>query len=112
MAIKGNLSSGLVAATLADFTILENTSNGRFAIQSISLAEAAGTGDTIELFKSPDNTSAAGTRIDEIVLAADETKKAIFTPFNLAKDEFLVGKALVGALANVEAIYIAYTGSS
>ncbi len=112
MSIKGNNSSGLVSATAADFTILENTSNSRWTVNIINLHEHGGVGDTVDLFKSPDATSAAGERIDQVVLAANDTIPSLFTPVNLAPGEFLLGNAVTGALVNVEAIYTAYSGDS
>lgn len=112
MSIKGNNSSGLKPATAVDFTILENISNGRWVVTAISLHEHAGTGDTIELFVSSDAISAAAERIDNIVLGANETKPGLFTPVVLAAGEFLLGNAVTGALANVEAIYTTYDGDS
>lgn len=112
MSIKGNNTSGLISAIAADFTILENTTNTRWAVTQIHLHEHGGVGDTVELFKSSNAASAAGERIDNIVLAADETESSAFTTVVLEAGEFLLGNALAGALVNVEAIYTTYTGSS
>lgn len=112
MSIKGNNSSGLIAVPIGDITVLNNTTLTRWSVSSINLHEFGGTGDTVELFKSVDATSAAGERIDKIVLAVDETKPSLFVPFNLAPGEFLIANGLVGALVNVEALYIAYTDDS
>jgi len=112
MSIKGNNSSGLITVPAGDITILNNNTTTRWSISSINLHEFGATGDTIELFKSADAVSAAGERIDKIVLAADETKPSLFAPFNLAPGQFLLANGLVGALVNVEALYIAYTDDS
>ena len=112
MSIFGNNSSGLIAVTAADITILENISTTRWTVTAINLHEFGATGDTVELFKSADSTSAAAERIDRIVLAADETKPGLFTPFNLEAGEFLLANAVTGALVNIEAIYTIYTGDS
>lgn len=111
MAVKGNNSSGLISATAADFTILQNTSQGRWAVTQLK-AHAISTGDTVDFFKSSDAVSAAGERIDQLVLGANETKSSLFPTVNLAPGEFLLGNALTGALVNVEAIYTAYDGDS
>lgn len=112
MSIKGNNTSGLISATAADFTILQNTTTTRWAVTQIHLHEHGGAGDTVELFKSANATSAANERIDNIVLAADETESSTFTTFVLEAGEFLLGNAITGALVNVEAIYTTYTGGS
>ena len=111
MSIKSQKSSGLISAPAADFTILDNTSTGRWSISSVSLHEHAGTGDTVELFKSTDTSSASGERIDQIILAADETKLSLFD-FNLDPGEKLLGNATTGALVNVEAKYTTFDGAS
>ena len=112
MSIKGNNSSGLISATAVDFTILQNTSTTRWSVNSISLHDYGGVGDTVELFVSADAVSAAAERIDKIVVAIDETDPGLFIPFNLAAGQFLVGKAVTGATVNVNAIYTIYTGDS
>ena len=112
MSIKGNNSSGVISATAADFTILQNTSTTRWVVTSINLHDHASTGDTIELFVSTDAVSAAAERIDEIVVAVDETKPGIFIPIVLAAGQFLVGNATTGAVVNLEAVYTIYSGDS
>ena len=112
MSIKGNNSSGLITVPSADITVLNNNTGTRWSVSSVNLHEFGGTGDTVELFKSADASSAAGERIDEIVLLADETKPSLFAPFNLGPGEFLLAKGLAGALVNVEALYIVYTDDS
>ena len=112
MSIKGNNTSGLIPATAADFTILQNTTTTRWAVTQIHLHEQVGTGDTVALFKSADAVSAAGERIDQVVLGANETKDSLATTTVLEAGEFLVGNAVTGALASVEAIYTIYDGGS
>ena len=112
MAIKGNKSSGIIDATAADFTILQNTSSNRWAVTQIHLHADTAVGDTVELFSSPDATSAAGVRIDRVVMAGDDTQDALFVTTILEAGRFLVGNATAGALVNVEAIYTIYTGDS
>jgi len=113
MSVKGNNTSGLISALVTDTTILQNTSTSdRWAVTSISLHEFGGTGDTVELFVSNDATSAAAERVDNIVLAANETEKAIFPTLVLAAGQFLLANALTGSLVNVEAIYTIYSGDS
>ena len=113
MSIKGNNSSGLISALVTDTEILNNTSTSdRWAVNSISLHEFGGTGDTVELFVSNTSASAAAGRIDKLVLATDETEKAIFPPLVLSAGQFLLAKAATGSLVNVEAIYTIYSGDS
>lgn len=112
MSIKGNNTSGLISATAADFTILENTTTSRWAVTIINLHEHSGVGDTVDLFISADAVSASTERIDQLVLGANETKSSLFTTAVLEAGEFLLGNAVTGALVNVEAIYTAYSGDS
>lgn len=111
MAIKGNQSTALIAATAADFTIFQNTTSGRVAFTQIHLHEFGNTGDTVELFRSADATSAAGERIDQVVLAANESEFSSAATVVIEPGEFLVGNAVTGALVNVQGIYTQYSGS-
>lgn len=112
MAVKGNNGSGLIAATAADFTILSNTTTGRWAVTAINLHEQLGVGDTVALYVSADATSAAAERIDNLALAPNETKSSFFTPVVLSPGQFLLGNAVTGGQVAVEAIYTAYDGDS
>lgn len=113
MTIKTNNSSGVVTSggAGADFTILQNNTSGRWAVTIINIHDIGG-GDTLNLFVSNDATSAAGERIDQVVLAANETKPSLFTTVVLSPGQFLLGNAIGANLLNIEAIYIAYDGSS
>jgi hypothetical protein len=112
MAIKGNNSSGLISVPAGDVMVLQNTTTTRQTVTAINLHEYGNTGDTIEIFKSADAVSAAAERIDEVVLAANDTVQSLFTPVNLAAGEFLLANGATGGLVNIEAIYTAYTGDS
>lgn len=112
MSVKGNNSSGLIAVPAGDVTVLQNTTTTRWAVESVNLHAISAVGDTVDLFKSANATSAAAERIDRLVLAGDDTPSSLFTPFNLAPGEFLIANAVTGALVNIEAIYTAYTGDS
>ncbi len=112
MSIKGNNSSGLVAIPSGDVTILQNITTTRWAVTAIHVHDQLGVGDTVELFVSADATSAAGERIDKLVLGVDETKDAAFVPVVLQAGEFLLGNGLAGGQLVVEAIYTIYDGDS
>jgi len=112
MSIKGNNTSGLIAATAADFTILQNTTSGRWAVTIINLHDQLGAGDTVDLFVSADAVSAAAERIDNVVLAANETQSSAFTTVVLSAGQFLLGNAVTGGQVAVEAIYTTYDGDS
>lgn len=110
--IKGNNSSGLISVPSGDVTVLNNDTSTRWAVGAINLHTETAVGDTVELFKSPDATSASGERIDRIVMAGDDTQPGLFTPFNLEAGLFLIATSTTGGLVNIEAIYTAYTGDS
>jgi len=112
MAVKSNLSSGLIAVGNTDTTVLENAGTGRWVVYSINLHDYGATGEDVELFVSADATSAAGERIDIITIGADETKPGIFTPVALDIGQFLIAKGSAGSTTNIEAVYTAYSGSS
>lgn len=112
MALKSDNSSGLISVANADTTILNNTTEGRWVVKQISLHDYNSGGDTVELFLSSDATSAAGERIDRIVLGANETKPGLFVPFNIPAGSYLIAKATTGSRINVEAIYTSRDGSS
>ena len=112
MTIKADNSSGLIAVGSTDTTVLNNTSNGRWTVKSISLHDHSGSGDTVDLFKSSDATSAAAERIDQIVLAANETKQVVFVPVEIPSGYYLIANATTGARVNTEAVYTARDGAS
>lgn len=112
MSIKGGNSSGLTNATAADFTILNNTTTGRWVITMVNLHEYGGTGDTVGLYVSANASTVAAERVDSVVLAANETKLATAVSFNIEPGDFLLGNAVTGNLVNVIANYTAYDGDS
>ncbi len=114
MSIKTNNTSGVITSGAAstDFTVLNNISTGRWAVTIINIHANTAAGDTVELFVSPNATSASGKRIDKVVLAADETKSSLFTTVVLSPNEQLIGRPIGATLLNLEAIYTAYDGSS
>ncbi len=112
MSVKGNNSSAVVDATAADFTVLQNNTTTRWAVTQLHLMETGSTGDTINFYRSPNASSASGDLVDQVVIPADEPALSIAPTIVLEAGEFLVGNAVTGSLANVWAIYTAYTGSS
>lgn len=112
MSIRRNNSSGVISVAITDTTILQNTSQGRWTVSNLKAHDYGNTGDTVEIFISDDASSAAGERVDLIVLAPNETKQSLFAPFNVESGMFLIANALVGDLLNVEAIYTTHTGDS
>jgi len=112
MSIKGNNTSGLIPATAADFTILQNSTTTRWAVTIINLHDQLGAGDTVELFVSADASSAAAERIDNVVVAPNATEPAEFTTVVLSSGQFLLGNAATGGQVVVEAIYTTYDGDS
>lgn len=78
MAIRTNIGLGVtdLGATGADVVLIQPSTLGieRIAVTAMTLHETAGTATTVvNLFESPDLTSASGTRIAQVTLSADET---------------------------------------
>ncbi len=113
MAIKGNNSTGLINVPGTDVTILQNSTSGdRYAVTQLHLHDYGGTGDTVEIFRSVDAVSASAERIDNIVIAADETMTSLAATIVLNPGEFLIANGGTGGTVNIYAIYTTYTGSS
>ena len=74
MAIKGNVGSGVIAILASDTTILDLSAE-RAAITAFSLHNTSVSTVTVEIYISPDLTSASGSQIDYISLNQDETKE-------------------------------------
>ena len=111
MAIKSNnAANGLIIA--ATDTTLLNPITGRAAITFASLHEQTGSSETIELFISPDSSSAAGERLDEIVFAANETIQPVSMLITVPDGNFLIAKATTGARVEANISFTQYTGSS
>jgi len=111
MPIKsGNTSTVLVLST--DTTLL-NPTTGRAVITSAVLHEQTGAAETVELFISANSASAAGERIDRIVLAANETNMPLaLGGLAVPSGYYLIGKATTGSLAMMSITYTQYTGAS
>lgn len=105
MSIKSGQMTGLVALTAATDQVIANpaalTSQEFY---NLVVQDTAGAGDTVELFLSDDATSAAGERIDRVVLGASETKA--FLPVGVPAGKFLIVKAgVTGTTIHGEYIY-------
>ncbi len=88
MAIKSGLQFGpLNLAASTDATVVSCTADERKDAYEIH-AHSIGVAATVELFYSIDATSAAGERIEQIVLAADETKS--FRGVSVAASRYLI----------------------
>ena len=111
MAIKGNNPINGVLILATDTTLL-NPTTGRAAVTFASLHEQTGAAETVELFISPDATSTAGERIDEVVFAADDTFQPVSMLLTVAQDEFLIAKGTTGSLVEANLSFTQYTGAS
>lgn len=105
MSIKSGQMTGLIALTAAtDLTIANPDPKTTEEYYNLVVQDSAGTGATVELFLSDDSTSAAGERIDRVVLAANETKS--FLPVGVPASKFLIAKAdAAGVTLHGEYIY-------
>ena len=111
MAIKGNNAVTGVLILNTDTTLL-NPTTGRAAVTFASLHEQTGAEETIELFISSDASSAAGERIDKIVLAANETTQPVSMLLTIPDDFFLIAKATTGSRVECNLTFTQYTGNS
>jgi hypothetical protein len=76
MAVKGNLSQGLVslAAATTDTTLVQpSIAVNRLAVTAAILSNTESANREVELYESPNLTSASGTLVATYVLAAEET---------------------------------------
>ncbi len=111
MAIQSNNTANGTLILISDTTLL-NPTTGRAAITFASLHEQTGVGETINIFLSPDSTSAAGERIDQVVFAANETFQPVSMLLTVPKDNFLIAKGTTGSLVEANISFTQYTGSS
>jgi hypothetical protein len=111
MAITTNNPAN-VLVLITDTTLL-NPTTGRASITFANLHEQTGAQETVELFVSTDSSSAAGERIDKIVLAANETVSPIsLAGLSIPSGSFLIAKGTAGSLVKADLSYTQYTGSS
>ncbi len=109
--IKTNQAANGIVIGSGDTTLLNPTA-GRGAVTFASLHEQTGATETIELFISPDATSAAGERLDTIIFAADETLQPASMLLTVPSGFFLIGKATTGGLVESNISFTQYSGSS
>ena len=114
MAIQANLSSGVQDVGISDTAILNPTSV-RFAVTAAVLTNTADAARTVEIYESPDQTSASGELVATLVLDALEAlpiEEVIGQSYNVGEN--LVAVASNGSGGDVKArlTYTHYTGSS
>lgn len=76
MAVRGNVSDGLVelAAASSDTTLLQPTvAFNRWAVTAAVLSNTQAANRVVELYESPNTTSASGTLITTYTIAANST---------------------------------------
>lgn len=111
MPINSGIAHAPVAVGTTDTTILNPTA-GRSVITHAVVHDTNGGAQTIEFFDSSDATSAAGERIGQVVLAANETKTPDFLRgLSIGKDRFLIAKASAAG-ANIKPTTTNYSGDS
>jgi hypothetical protein len=97
--------TGLITLAAASDNVVIGALVGASAeFYNLVVSDTAGTGVTVDLFLSDDATSAAGERIDQVVLGANETKS--FLPVGVQAGKYLLAKpTVVGAVMHGEYIY-------
>lgn len=111
MAIKGNQSANGILIGTGDTTLLHPTT-GRASVTFASLHEQTGAQETVELFLSSDETSAAGERIDIIIFAANETRQPISMLVTVPDGFYLIAKSTSGGRVEANISFTQYTGDS
>lgn len=106
---SGNTSDVLILST---DTILLNPTTGRAEIYAATLHEQTGAQETVELFISANSASAAGERIQKIVLAANEIEYPISLIRSVPSGYYLIAKAATGSRVFASLTYKQYTGAS
>lgn len=89
MSIKSNrpiARTTMAAAT--DTTVVNPGTSHRFMVNNLYCHDSDGGGATVNLYLSADAASAAGERIQQLVLAANETKQ--FNPVAVAAGLYLI----------------------
>lgn len=120
MAVKGNNSDGLIelAAASSDTTLLQpSASFNRWAVTAAVLSNTQAANRIVELYESPNTTSAAGTLIASYTLAAGETvlvEEIIGQSYESAQN--IIGKQTTGGAALADVVsritYTTYDGDS
>ena len=112
MAITGNKSVAILDIGTSDTTLITAPTE-RMAVEAMVLHNETGAGVvTVEVFISPDTTSAAGTRIAKYAIAVDasvDVSELIGQGFS--SSEYIIGKAdVTGAV--VKSTITEYTAGS
>lgn len=117
MAIYSNKTEGVqdLAASSAD-KVLHNQAN-RTAITGFSIFNESGANAAVDIYESPDNTSASGTKRATYTIADDESVDIIeFIGQGMKADIRIIAVVTTGGLVagdlNSKITYTEYTGSS
>lgn len=91
MAIKsGQTINKTTMSASADNTVVSCSASETKEVYSLIFHDQLGGGATVELFLSSDAASAAGERVDNIVLGANETKASKL--IGVGQSQFLIAK--------------------
>ncbi len=92
MSLKSGQTTGLIALAAGVDKVISNPASGKtHEFYNLVAHDTAAAGDTVELFLSDTSASAAGNRIDSVVLGAGETKR--FLPVGVPTGKYLIAKA-------------------
>lgn len=111
MTIKSGIGANSIVVGSGDTTLLNPSSDERFVVSSGTFHEQTGAAETVELFISPDATSAAGERFQEMKFSPDETKNPV-SIYNRAvtAGSFLIAKAATGGRVEANLTFTLYDG--
>ena len=97
MAVKSRAINETTLAATTDTTVTNSGASETREVYSLAIHDQAGTGGTVDLYLSDDAASAAGERIEQLVLGADETKS--FKPVFVGSDKYLIIRSSVADIA-------------
>lgn len=111
MTIKSGIADNNNLLASGDNTLLSPSADQRMTVTSGAFSETTGAAETIELFISPNATSASGKRFAKMVFSPDEDKSPVAI-FNRAigAGNFLVAKATNGNRVNADLTFTLYDG--
>ena len=108
MAIKsGQVIDRVTLSATTDATVTNSTATESREVYSLVIHEYGGVGGNVDLYLSADATSAAGERIERIVIGANETK--LFNVVGVAASQYLVIQSSVGSV-NYHGLYTLRNG--
>ena len=113
MAVKGRVGLPIIDVLAADTTVLQPASpNTRVAVSAFSLYNDTAGNVTVDIYESPDLTSASGEKVAQYVVAANSSEdviECIGQGYAINQNLIAVGD-LVGV--NAKVTVTEYTGSS